>query len=154
MVASATPPPDAATALGGPPGDAGAATDAAPSVDAGDDAGDDAGGLAADGVLTLEVHPGLCPPGACRSYTYALRADGKLRGGRRKSDVPAADVTEVFGLAESAFAAKHACIPNGPDRQSQSITLRSRGKTQTARGGCGARFEGVKTRLETLAARD
>ncbi len=110
-----------------------------------------------DGTLTLEVRGGYCPaekqnaPG-CRSYTYALGADGKLTGARRKSDVPRAEVEALFRAATAAFDAPHTCIPNAPDRGSQALTLRSNGKTRAARGGCGRAFEDVKARLEKLAS--
>jgi hypothetical protein len=119
----------------------------------------EAGGARQDAELTLEVQGGFCAPESrgtpgCRSYTYVLRSDGKLRGGRRRSAVPV-DVTDaLFDLATSAFDAKYTCIPNGPDRGGQSISLRRSGKVQTARGGCGRDLQTVRTRLEELAAED
>jgi hypothetical protein len=133
-----------------------ATTDASPSADA--EAGaSDAAAVRGEGELTLEVQGGYCPVARrslpeCRSYTYVLHTDGKLRGGKRRSDVPPEEVDAVFDLALTAFAAAHACIPNAPDRGGQAITLRWNGKTQAARGGCGPRFEELRTRLEKLAA--
>lgn len=152
--------PDAAESPAGS-----AAIDAAPAVpppverDAGEPGTSttDAAAPRAGGELTLEVRGGYCPPDkqalpACRSYTYTLRTDGTLRGGKRRSIVPAAATDALFQQAADAFAAKHTCIPNAPDRGSQALTLRRSGSAEVARGGCGAAFEAVKTRLEALAA--
>lgn len=111
-----------------------------------------------DGELTLDVRGAYCTsenqnaPG-CHSYTYVLRqTDGKLRGGRRRSPAPLGDVDLLFNLAREAFDAKHTCIPNGPDRVGQTLKLRRNGNTETARGGCGPRFDDVTKRIENLAA--
>jgi hypothetical protein len=135
--------------------------DAATIVDAAVDSGAiaDAGVPRGEGELTLDVQGSYCPAERrtspeCRSYTYVLRTDGKLRGGKRRSDVPAEEVDAVFELAETTFAAKHACIPNPPDHGGQAILLRLHGKTQAARGGCGPGFQELRTRLERLAAGD
>jgi len=157
-------PADAALAEAGP-ADAAPPSATASSAEAGAEAGAiPDGGIDADaearpeGELTLDVQGAYCgadsanEPG-CRSYTLVLRrTDGKLRGGRRRSAVPLDEVDQLFDLAEQAFDAKHSCIPNGPDMGGQAIKLRRNGKTQTASGGCGKRFDEVTKRLEKLAA--
>lgn len=134
--------------------DAGETRDSGSGTAAGSDAG-----TGTDAELTVEVHGGNCPPDrqlapGCRSYTLVLRGDGTLRGGKRKSRVPAEETEATLRLAGEAFAAKPTCFPNPPDRGGQAILLRVGAVTQAARGGCGPRIDALRARLEELAAAD
>lgn len=148
------------------PRDSGAGATVAPrdsgagaGAGAGTGGGGGGGDSGAERELTVEVHGGNCPPDrqlapGCRSYTLVLRSDGTLRGGKRKSPVPADETEATLRLATEAFAAKLTCYPNPPDRGGQAVLLRVGDVTQAARGGCGPRIDALRTRLEKLASGD